>query len=460
MLAMTEVVCSPRYATARTSERRSLGRAAAKVARLLGQPLMPWQRQVLDVALEVDADGRLAYGDICLSVPRQQGKSFLLLVLMIARALLEPRQHIAYTAQSGLDARKKWADDWLPLIEASPLGSQITAYHAPGRESLRFPNGSTQQIVASTAKAGHGQTIDLAILDEAFSYQDARTEQALRPAQMTRPDPQMWVVSTAGTPHGSPYLLERVERGRQAVEAGLTDGLAYFEWSAPPDASPAEPDTWRACMPALGHTVTEEAVEAAFLSMARHEFERAYLNRWVLSVGEPAIPLEDWEALVDVEAPRPESLVLAVDVAPGSKSASIAAAGERDGLLYVSVLEHGPGTDWLLPRLEALTVELGPMEVIADGKAAAPLLADFRSAPVAETTAADMAIGCTFLVDLVKNRRLRHRGERELLIALDSAAKRPLGDAFAWSRKRSGADITPLVAVTLGAWAFHGSWAR
>lgn len=453
---MTE--CQPRYATARSPERSTLGRAAVKIARLLGQPLMPWQRQVLEVGLEVDERGQLVYGDVVLTVPRQQGKSFLLLVLMLTRAMLEARQTVVYAAQSGLDARKKLSDDWLPMVLSSPLGSQLTVYRAPGRESLRLPNGSAMQIVASTQKAGHGLTVDLGVLDEAFAYQDARTEQALRPAMMTRRSAQLWCVSTAGTPHGSPYLLERVQRGRQAVEADVREALAYFEFSAEDDADPADPATWRSCMPALGHTVDESVVEAAYLSMGRHEFERAYLNRWVSSMGEPAIPLEAWEALSAPQAPRPAEIVLAVDVAPGSKSAAITAAGERDGVLYVSVLEHGLGTDWVLPRLNALTERLAPTEVIADARSAGPLLAGFNAARVTETSASDMATGCVFLVDLVKNRRLRHRGERELVIALDGAARRPLGDAWAWSRKNSGVDITPLVAITLGAWAWHGSW--
>jgi hypothetical protein len=42
-------------------------------------------------------------------------------------------------------------------------------------------------------------------------------------------------------------------------------------------------------MPALGHTVTEDAVRAAQQSMALHEFERAYLNRWTTALGDPVI---------------------------------------------------------------------------------------------------------------------------------------------------------------------------
>jgi phage terminase large subunit-like protein len=451
---MTE--CEPRYATPRTPDRRTWGGAVAKVARVLGQPLMPWQRQVADVALELDGDGRLVYRDVTLTVPRQQGKSYFLLALMSTRALLQPRQNIVYSAQSALDARKKLIDDWVPLVQSSPLGSQVSAFLAPGRESMRYANGSLLQIIASTVKAGHGQVVDLGVLDEAFSYADARVEQALRPAMMTRRDAQFVVVSTAGTPDGSPYLLERVERGRQAADASATEGVAYFEWSAEDDADPGDPETWRSCMPALGFTVTEDAVRSAQLSMARNEFARAYLNRWTSTLGDSVIDLETWEALAEPDAAKPESVILGVDVAPRSQSAAIAAVGRRDGCLYASVLEHGFGTSWVAGRLEQLREELGA-EIIADAKACAAILPEIDHLNVSEIDGNELAASCACLVDLVGRGKLRHRGERELTIALDGAAQRPLGDSWAWSRKRSGTDITPLVAVTLavGGWRWE-----
>jgi phage terminase large subunit-like protein len=445
----------PRFATPRTPERETLGRAAARVARVLGQPLMPWQRMVVDVALEVNADGRLVYRDVTLTVPRQQGKSFLILVLMLTRALLAPRQGIAYTAQSGLDARKKLLDDWTPMVRASVLGSQVRSYLAPGRESLTVANGSQIQLIASTAKSGHGRVLDVCFLDEAFSYPDSRTEQALRPAQMTRPDPQLWVVSTAGTPDASPYLLDRVERGRQAVEGGAREGLCYFEYSAEDGADPADPATWRSCMPALGHTVTEDAVRSAQGAMGRSEFSRAYLNRWVSSLSDPIIPLERWEALADPNAPRPSSLILAVDIAPRSKSASIAAAGIQGGRLHVSVLEHGPGTDWVARKLEDLRDGLHGCEVIVDPRACSAIVPEIDHLGLVEVDAAELAAGCAFVLDLAQRDRLRHRGEPELMVALDGAAQRPLGDSWAWSRKSSGVDISPLVAVTLACWGWR-----
>lgn len=415
---------------------------------------MPWQAQVADVALEVGADGRLVYRDVTLTVPRQQGKSFLVLVLMLTRGLLSPRQGVAYAAQSALDARKKLIDDWTPMVRSSVVGSQVTVFLAPGREALTLANGSQVALIASTAKAGHGRVLDLAIMDEAFAYADARTEQALRPAMMTRPDPQLWVVSTAGTPEASPYLLDRVERGRQAVEAGVTSGLCFFEWSAGDEQAIDDPETWRSCMPALGYTVSEEAVRSAVTSMPRREFERAYLNRWTTTVGDPIVSLATWTALAVPDAPRPASLILGVDIAPRSKSGSIAVAGIDDGRLIVSILEHGPGTAWVADKLGALQAQLRA-EVVVDPKACAAIMPEIDDLKLVGVDHNELAAGCAFFIDLIERGKLAHRGEHELTAALDGAAMRPLGDQWAWSRKSSGVDITPLVAATLACWGWR-----
>jgi len=77
--------CRPRWATRRT-ERPSLGPRAARWAAVLGQPVMDWQRDVLDVALELDPDtGLPAYRQVGVTVPRRSGKTTLLLALTIDR---------------------------------------------------------------------------------------------------------------------------------------------------------------------------------------------------------------------------------------------------------------------------------------------------------------------------------------------------------------------------------------
>jgi phage terminase large subunit-like protein len=98
---------------------------------------------------------------------------------------------------------------------------------------------------------------------------------------VTRRNAQLWAVSTAGTAR-SVWWRGRVDAGRAAVETGVSAGFAHFEWAAPPDADPADPETWQRCMPAMGATVDEETVAADFEAMKSKpdEFRRAYLNQW------------------------------------------------------------------------------------------------------------------------------------------------------------------------------------
>ncbi len=56
------------------------------------------------------------------------------------------------------------------------------------------------------------------------------------------------------------------------------------------------------------------------------------------------------------------------------------------------------------------------------------------------------------------NSTLRHRDQAPLNASVAGASTRPLGDAWAWD-KRKGVDITPLVAVTNAAW-LHGETVR
>lgn len=420
---------------------------------------MPWQRMVADVALEVDpATGRLAYREVGLTVPRQSGKTTLLLAMMVHRALgFGQRQRIVYTAQTRNDARQKWEDGHVATLDASPFKGMYVVRRSNGSEAIKWRNGSLHGITATTEKSGHGETLDLGVIDEAFAQVDNRLEQAMKPAMITRPQPQLWVVSTAGTPDSSSYLWSKVEAGRR--RAGVAgSSVAYFEWSADEDADPADPATWWSCMPALGHTIGEDAVRADFESMLLPEFRRAYLNQWVAGKAEAPIPLALWEACADASSAPEDPVTFAFDVTPDRAKAAIAVAGRRgDGRLHLEVVEHRPGTGWVVARLVELRERWGPKAVVADFTGpAGSLRADAERAGLAvrAVTAGEHAQACGRLYDAVTAGHVRHRGQPELVDALDGATQRALGDGgWAWSRKSSAVDICPLVAVTLAGWA-------
>ena len=160
------VASKPRYATRPRVERESFGGKIGLVANGLQLPLMPWQAEVVNIFGE-QLNGRPAYRELVLTVPRQSGKTTLILAIMLHRALFYGRpQRIAYTAQTGHDARQKLLDDFVPIIERSPFAALVDrVYRANGDEAIIFGNGSRIEVVRNSISAGQGRTLDLAIID-------------------------------------------------------------------------------------------------------------------------------------------------------------------------------------------------------------------------------------------------------------------------------------------------------
>lgn len=262
---------------------------------------MPWQQQIADVALEVMPDGTPAFRELNVLVPRQCGKTSLMLAMELQRAILwGTPQVIGYTAQTGWDARRKLIDDQVPLLEASQLSSTIKrVYRGAGMESIHFKNSSRIDVMPSTPTAGHGRVINLGIIDEAFSDEDDRREGALLPAMATKRDAQLFVISTAGT-QSSLYLKRKVEQGRAMVEAGIDEGVAYFEFSAGEDDDIDDPMIWHRTIPALGYTIDEKVISHARSTMTEGEFRRAYLCQWTV-LDEAAIPAKYVARVMDAE---------------------------------------------------------------------------------------------------------------------------------------------------------------
>jgi phage terminase large subunit-like protein len=269
------VAAAPRWATERTG-RESYGATVAEVAAVLGIELMPWQRQVVDVALEHEG-GRLVYRDVIVTVPRQSGKSTLTLPLIVWR-MLAARSTLVYGAQSRLAARQKLLDDQLPILARSRLTKSFTATRATGQEALRSANGSLCRVISSDETAAHGMTLSLGVLDEAWAL-GAEVEQAVRPAMSTKRNGHCGRSRRPAQPARRGGARRSSWAGRRSRQP-RPPGVAFFEWSAPPDAALEDPETLRTCHPALGLTVDEVTIRGDIAAMTATEARRAYLNQW------------------------------------------------------------------------------------------------------------------------------------------------------------------------------------
>jgi phage terminase large subunit-like protein len=223
-----------------------------------------------------DTRGQLVYRDVVVSVPRQAGKSVLLLTVIVHR-LLASRCSAVYGAQSRLEARQKMLLDWWPAIRGSSLSKLFDVTRATGQESLYAlgGTGSRCRVISADETAAHGQTVNLGVLDEAWSLNET-AEQAVRPALVTRSNAQFWVCSTAGTAK-SLWWRDKVQTGREAVEAGRTSGLCYFEWSSP-SADLTDSEVLRSFHPAIDRTIAIETIVSDIAAMSPAEAARAFGN--------------------------------------------------------------------------------------------------------------------------------------------------------------------------------------
>jgi phage terminase large subunit-like protein len=277
---------------------------------------------------------------------------------------------------------------------------------------------------------------------------------------------QMMIPSTAGDAT-STYFKLKVSSGRRASELDSGYGTAYLEFSADdkaPGFDPGDEKMWAKMMPALGHTQTVETLRAIYqkfvLDGKLNIWLRAFLNVWVDRVSDPVFPAGSWEACANAEAERATRPILAIDVSADRKHACIAIAAQTtDGVNMIRVVDYRPGTDWVVNRVLELRETYELIEVVADSIGPVrSLVVDLANeyVEVRETTTNELVAACGLIYDAVKQGAVVHFSDPSLELAVVNAETRTLGDAWAWTRRKSAeetdTDISPLVACTLAHW--------
>lgn len=449
----------------------STGPEAIDLAALAGLELDPWQQWLLINALGERPDHQWAAFGVGIVVPRQNGKGGFLEARELAGLYLLEERLIIHSAHQ-FDTSQEAFERLVNLIESSPeltkrlapRGKGITRSH--GAEGIKLRDGQRIRFRTRTKGGGRGFTADCLILDEAMILPDAFVSATL-PTLSSRPNPQVIYTGSAVDEeiHPDGVVLTRVrERGLK----GTDESLFYAEWSAADHVDQVteqmarDPQIWAQANPALGIRMSLENVEherAEFASNIRgFAVERLGAGAWprtdkIKQVLEPA----DWAACIDIHSGALGPLCFAFDTSPDRSSTSISAAGAwQNDLSHIEVIAHGKGTNWVVQRLIALRDAHQPIAIVYDPASPAnSLVAELKDAnvEVIPVTAQEYAAACGIFFDAVKEHTIRHLDDEDLNTAVAGAAQRPLGDAWAWSRRKSDVDITPLVTVTLAHWA-------
>jgi hypothetical protein len=441
----------------------SLGDDAVALSVTAGLVLDDWQEGVLRESL-LKTSGRWSAFEVGVVVSRQNGKGSLLEARELTQLFLLEDQHVIHSAHETMTALEHFYRVEQLIMGAPSLKKLVKSVRRTnGREAIWLRNGSRIEFATRTKGRGRGFSCDLLVFDEAM-YLPEHTIAAAFFTVSARPDPQVWYTGSAvdqmAQEHG--VTLARVRERALRQEPGL----AYFEWSIDvdnpdlvDDELAKDKEAWAASNPALGVRIAESHVEAERRSVDPRTFavERLGVGDWPPGNAKSSvIDLEKWDALRDIGSVPAGSVVFAFDVKPDRSAASIAVAGHReDGVPHLEIVDRRRGTHWIVDRLVELRTRHVTAGVVCD--AAGPAGSIVQSAldngvEVITVTAQEHAQACGQLFDAVENGALRHLGTPELLAAVKGAQKRSLGEAWAWSRKNSAVDISPLVAGTLALW--------
>lgn len=462
----------PRYASVPPST-SSLADEAIELAELAGLKLDPWQIIVLRAMLALNHSLWAAF-EVAMCVSRQNGKGGILEARELAGLYLIKTDrmitHSAHLFDTSLEAFFRL----LMLIEQTPdLDREVAKVsRSHGEEGLTLRDGSRIRFRTRTAGGGRGFSGDLVVFDEAM-YLPETSVGALMPTVSARVNPQLVYAASAVDQriHEHGHVLARL---RARGISGEDPSLAWLEWSpdipAPdPDRDlrpdditediAADPALWIASNPALNIRIRPEHVENELRSMALRTFvvERLNIGDWPKPDTGGVIPPEAWDAL-ERSSTMVDPVCFAFDVNPDRSYTSIAAAGASDDRIHahLEIVDHRRGTNWFTERAVQLAAKHDHIAWVYDGSSPAASLApalEEAGLTLHPVTAAEHAAACGLIFDTVQQAGLVHLGDPAMKGAIRGAKTRPLGDGgWAWSRKTSAVDISPLVASTLALW--------
>ena len=452
--------------------------------------LHPWQEWLFIHALEIvdDPDGswHFRFRNVQVIVARQNGKTTCSCILALYFMYILEVGLIIGTAQDVSNAE----DVWMEAVETAQANNELAAeikhvWYTNGAKRLQLKRNRDYKVRASNRKAGRGKSAELVLLDELREHQTWEAWAALSKTGIARKNAILWCMSNAGD--GTSVVLRHF-RLKAHARLGDPDGivkalgesepiaeeeddgsaLGIFEWSAAPDADPADVRAWQQANPSLGYTIELSALKAAHADDPLDVFKTECLCQWVTSTVTPPFPVDSWDAGKDENSWIAEDSPLwwGVDISSDRTHGSIAVCGLRsDGSWHIELAEYRSGTGWITGWFRnAAPNYQGGMKVALQSKGAPiasmmDIIAAIEGVEIIECKGKDVAGWCGRMYDAVAASAntpdidatpVYHITQPALDLAANIAATRPMGDgAWAWDRNKSMEDISPLVAATM-----------
>jgi len=429
------------------------GKEIAELAKKIGVPLLPWQEFVLNDMMTVNKKGEFIRKSNLILVARQSGKTHLARMRVIWGLFYgNERNHLIMSSNRGM-ALTSFRDIAYTIESNDFLKSQVKAIrYANGTESIELLNGARLDVVAATRDGSRGRTADFLWIDELREINEEGFR-AATPVTRARPNSQTLYTSNAGDAF-STVLNDMRERAMSYPPKSF----GFYEYSAPQYCKIDDRNAWAMANPALGYTVSEEAIEEAIATSPIENTRTETLCQWIDSLSSPWPHgvLEDTSDST-LEMSVGAYTVFAFDVSPSRRNGSLV-AGQLlpDGRIGIGILETYSSQvaidelkmaasikswcDIYRPRL--VCFDKYATQTIADRLTQAGVMTE-------DVSGQQFYKACGDLLEGLVNARVVHNGQAELIQQMNNCAAKVNDSAWRIIKRKSAGDISAPIGLAM-----------
>jgi phage terminase large subunit-like protein len=424
-----------------------------ELAEMIKMPLLPWQKFVLTDMLRVDSKGMWIRKTNLLLVARQNGKTHLTRMVILAHLLKWDSKNIIIASSNrsmALDTFRQVAH----VLEGNEnLMTMVKAIrYANGTESIEMKDGRRLDVVAATRDGSRGRTADALFLDELREWNEEAYRAAM-PVTRARPNAHVFLTSNAGDAFST--VLNNM---RERAQDYPPKSFGYYEYSAPQYCKVDDRNAWAMANPALGWTVTEEALEESVATSPIENTRTELLCQWIDSLSSPwphGILEETSDSTLELSPGA--YTIFAFDVSPSRRNASLV-AGQlmADGRIGIGILQTWQNQ----VAVDDLQIAAGikswcdiykPRQVCFD-KYATQSIADRLSnsgVMVEDVSGQQFYQACGDLLNGLVTHKVVHNGQSELIQQMNNCAAKVNDSAWRIIKRKSAGDISAPIGLAM-----------
>jgi phage terminase large subunit-like protein len=313
-------------------------------------------------------------------------------------------------------------------------------------------DGTRLDVVAATRDGSRGRTADFLYIDELREITEEGYRAAI-PTTRARPNAQTLLTSNAGDAF-STVLNDMRERAMDYPPKSF----GFYEYSAPQYCKIDDRKAWAMANPALGYTITEEALEEAVATSPIENIRTELLCSWIDSLSSPW-PHNVLEETSDstLEMAPGAYTVFGFDVSPSRRNGSLV-AGQilPDGRIGIGILETYSSQVAIDELKMAASIkgwaDIYKPRLVCFDKYATQTIADRLSNSgviVEDVSGQQFYKACGDLLEGLVNHRVVHNGQAELIQQMNNCAAKVNDSAWRIIKRKSAGDISAPIGLAM-----------